>query len=63
MKFRTTITFTREIPNEELQELYGSTDPVKCAKVDEDNFKGNINALFEVMGDTEDLHILVDPVK
>ena len=60
MKFRATVTFTYEVPDEIAKGAYGTTNPEKCAKVDEDNLKDELTSLFEILEDSDDLDVLVD---
>lgn len=63
MKFRATVTFTYEVPDENVEESYETTNPEKCAKVDEDDFKDELTSLFEILEDSDDLNILVDLIE
>jgi hypothetical protein len=37
LKFRATISFTYEVPDDELDRVYGTHDPAECAAVDAKN--------------------------
>jgi hypothetical protein len=46
MKFRFTITGTYEISDIDLKKVFGTTNPQKCAKIDQDNYEECVDDLL-----------------
>lgn len=60
MKFRVTVTFTYDIPDEQLEE----TNSVECAKVNEDVLNGQYRHIIDIMEySNKDVNIRIDPVE
>ena len=62
MKFRILTDTHYEVPDEKLIEVYGTTDHVEVAQIDQENYRDDGSLLYETMADeTNETVIYVQP--
>jgi len=63
MKFRTTVVFEYHIPDDKVEDYYGTTDPVEAAKVDQTSFDNDVGNLIESITSHANYTVKVEVVK
>lgn len=62
MKFKVTVKVTYEIPDDKLEDYYGTTNPQEAAKIDKINFDNDLGNLLELV-QSHEFTLKVEPVK